>query len=72
MTFNQPEGKPPRLLTTAQAAERLNIPDNTLRYWRHRREGPPSVKLGNLVRYDADQLEAWLTEQYEAAAADYA
>lgn len=59
----------PELLTTEQAADRLNIPAPTLRYWRHRSEGPPAVKLGALVRYDADQLEAWIGERYETPAA---
>lgn len=71
MTSSQPEDRAP-LLTTDQAAERLNVPAQTLRYWRHRREGPPSIKLGNLVRYDAGELEAWLAAQREASAAEYA
>lgn len=56
------------LLTTKQAAERMNVSDHTLRYWGHRGEGPPAVKLGNLVRYDADQLEEWIAARYEVSA----
>lgn len=52
-----------RLIDTAAVAERLNVPESTLRYWRHRGEGPPSIKLGRLVRYSAVALEQWLAAQ---------
>ena len=51
-------------LTEQQAAERLNVPVSTLRYWRTCGDGPDYYKLGTAkrspVRYDADVLEAWL------------
>ena len=51
-------------LTEKQAAERLNVPVSTVRYWRGCGDGPEYYKLGNAkrsrVRYDADVLEAWL------------
>lgn len=68
MSSSQPEPSRSALLTTDQAAERLNVPAPTLRYWRHRGEGPPAVKLGALVRYDAAQLEAWIAARYEVPA----
>lgn len=49
-------------LTTGDVAERLRCSTHTLRYWRHRGEGPPSVKLAGLVRYRLADLEAWENE----------
>lgn len=51
------------LLKTAEAAERLRRPVETLRYWRWRGEGPPSFKIGRAVVYDSDALEAWIDAQ---------
>ena len=51
------------LLKTAEAAERLRRPVETLRYWRWRGEGPPSFKIGRRVVYDSDALEAWIDAQ---------
>ena len=51
-------------LTEQQAAERLNVPVSTLRYWRASGDGPEYYKLGtarrSAIRYDAEVLEAWL------------
>lgn len=56
-----------RLLTLPEAAERARRPEATLRYWRHRGEGPPSFRVGRRVVYDARELEAWLVAQRQAA-----
>lgn len=50
-------------LTTAQLAERLQMSPATLRYWRHKRTGPPGVKLGRVVRYSVAEVDKWLAEQ---------
>jgi hypothetical protein len=59
-----PNGNGKISLTEKQAAERLNVPVTTLRYWRGCSDGPEYYKLGGAkrspVRYDADVLEAWL------------
>ena len=51
-------------LTENQAAERLNVPVSTMRYWRNCGDGPEYYKLGtgkrSPIRYDADVLEVWL------------
>lgn len=52
-----------RLLTLEDVAARLGISPSTLRWWRHRGEGPPSIRLGRHVRYPEDALEAWLAAQ---------
>jgi predicted DNA-binding transcriptional regulator AlpA len=54
-----------RLLTGAEVAERLNMPQATLRYWRHVGEGPRSFRLGpRRVMYRERDVEQWLDEQY--------
>lgn len=42
-------------------------PEETLRYWRHRGEGPASFKLGRRVVYYRDDVERWLAEQRQAS-----
>lgn len=55
----------PAFLTVADAATYLGISVNTLYVWRHRRQGPPSFRMGpgGRVMYRRDLLDAWLTEQ---------
>jgi hypothetical protein len=51
----------PRLLTPAQVAESLGIPEGTLAQWRSQRRGPAFIKLeGRLVRYRARDLENYI------------
>jgi predicted DNA-binding transcriptional regulator AlpA len=48
-------------LKTIELAEQFGIPQSTLRWWRHRREGPRSFKLGRTVFYDDDaDVAAWV------------
>lgn len=53
-------------LTLDKAAEYLGIPPNTLYVWRHRRQGPPSFRMGRRVMYRITALEDWVREQEEA------
>jgi predicted DNA-binding transcriptional regulator AlpA len=53
----------PHLLTTAQVADLLQVSQNTLRGWRHTKQGPPSITLVGVVRYDRDALLAWIDAQ---------
>ena len=58
-------GSPPApaaLLTAAAVAEYLQVTEETLAVWRHRRQGPPHVKVGRCVRYRREALEAYLRE----------
>lgn len=55
-------GPSSRLLTPAQAAEVLGIPEGTLAQWRSQRRGPPFVKLeGRLVRYRSTDMEKYIS-----------
>lgn len=51
------------LLSTSQVSERFGIPAATLRYWRHRNEGPQSFSIGKRVVYKLSDLNAWLAHQ---------
>jgi hypothetical protein len=51
------------LLDTFQAAERTKLARATLAKLRVFGGGPPYLKLGAKVVYDAADLEAWITEK---------
>ncbi|WP_310773408.1 helix-turn-helix transcriptional regulator [Mycobacterium sp. Z3061] len=56
------------LLRTRQVHEKYGISEDTLRWWRHRGEGPPSFKLGKkIVVYPADALEVWISANRAAS-----
>jgi excisionase family DNA binding protein len=55
-----------QLLTVVELAEYLRVPPATVYTWRHRGEGPRSVKVGRHVRYRQVDVDAWL----EASSSD--
>ncbi|MBH5141436.1 helix-turn-helix transcriptional regulator [Rhodococcus erythropolis] len=57
---------PSEYLTTAQLSGAYTIPVATLRYWRHKGDGPPSFRLGRRVVYRRADVDEWLRAQ-EAA-----
>lgn len=50
-----------RLLTAAEAAEFLQVGRNSL-YILARQGGIPHYRVGNLLRFDLDDLRSWLEE----------
>ena len=48
------------MLSTVQAAEYCGVSPRTLEKRRSRGGGPVFVKLGGLVRYKVEDLEAWI------------
>lgn len=54
------------LLSTADVSARLNVPQTTLRDWRHNNYGPPSFALGRNIKYDEAELNAWIAAQKAA------
>ncbi|BCK73095.1 hypothetical protein Srufu_070480 [Streptomyces libani subsp. rufus] len=65
--------EPPRAARTAflavkDAAEYLGLSPHTLYVWRHRRQGPPSFRMGprGRVMYRRKALDAWIREQEQA------
>jgi predicted DNA-binding transcriptional regulator AlpA len=55
-----------RLLPLAEVADLLRVSPDVLYQWRKREQGPPSFRIGRLVRYRASALTAWIDAQ-EAA-----
>ncbi|WRZ89957.1 helix-turn-helix domain-containing protein [Streptomyces sp. NBC_01007] len=55
-------------LTVKDAAEYLGLSPHTLYVWRHRRQGPPSFRMGarGRVMYRRNVLDAWIREQERA------
>ena len=47
-------------LTTPEAAQLCAASVRTMQSWRGAGKGPPFVKLGNLVRYRREDIDAWL------------
>ncbi|MEU3553303.1 helix-turn-helix transcriptional regulator [Streptomyces fragilis] len=52
-------------LTVKGAADYLGLSPHTLYVWRHRRQGPPSFRMGRRgrVMYRLEALDAWIREQ---------
>ena len=48
------------LLMEEEVSKRLNVSVASLRRWRLERRGPHFIKIGSLVRYRQEDLEAWL------------
>ena len=46
-----------------EVAEVTGLPIGTLKYMRHKGEGPRSYKLGRAVRYDPSDVLAWIQHQ---------
>ena len=57
-----------RLLGLRDVAELSGTSENTLRYWRQRKLGPPSAKLGRRSVYRESDVLAWIEAQFEASA----
>lgn len=49
-------------LTTAEVAEILRTPTETVRYWRHLGKGPASFKVGRRVLYERADVERFIAE----------
>lgn len=56
------------LMTTMQVAEYLAIPVQSLYMLRHRRQGPPAIKIGaGTIRFRKSEVDAWLAQHAELA-----
>jgi hypothetical protein len=51
------------LLTEHDVSKQLRVSLGSLRRWRMIRQGPPFFKVGPLVRYRTEDVEAWLSAQ---------
>jgi predicted DNA-binding transcriptional regulator AlpA len=51
------------LLDARAVARWLDVSARTLAAWRLRRQGPPYVRVGRLVRYRCADVETWILRQ---------
>ncbi len=59
---------PERYLTPLDLADLLGIPVETVYQWRRKRTGPRGFRVGRHLRYDPEDVQAWVTSQIEEAA----
>jgi predicted DNA-binding transcriptional regulator AlpA len=58
------------LLNIERLAERLTVSVGCIRAWRLRGEGPPAVRVGTSLRWDVNEVEAWLDSRRESRFAE--
>jgi predicted DNA-binding transcriptional regulator AlpA len=57
-----------RYMTTAELAELLRAPVESVRYWRHvPGKGPKSFKVGRRVLYEVADVESWIAQAKASA-----
>jgi excisionase family DNA binding protein len=61
--------EPADLLTIAEVAAITRAPISTVRYWRHMGTGPQSFRLGRRVVFRRADLDRWMAERENPAAA---
>ena len=49
-----------KMLNENEVAAMLSLAPETLRAWRVRGKGPPFAKLGEAIRYDEEDVKAWV------------
>lgn len=54
------------LLLLEEVAEITRLSTSTLRWLRHRNEGPPGFKMGRRVMFRRAAVEAWISERERA------
>ena len=52
----------PKYLVTAEVAELVRAPIETVRYWRFAGKGPKSFKVGRRVLYAIEDVDAWIAQ----------
>lgn len=56
------------IISTATAADMLQVAPGTLRYWRYMDVGPRSFRVGRHVKYLRADVEGWLSAQLVSTA----
>lgn len=57
---------PEEYLTIQQLAAKFQVSVGCIRAWRLRGEGPPAIRLGNSLRWDAAEVDRWVDSQRES------
>lgn len=55
------------LLSPAEAAQLIDFPEATLRYWRRSGTGPAFAKIGRKIVYRESDIRNWVDEQFAAS-----
>ena len=66
---DEPRPLPARYLTPSDVAELLGVPIETVYQWRRKRTGPRGFRVGRHLRYDPDDVRAWVESLMEGAVA---
>ncbi|MEU8947678.1 helix-turn-helix domain-containing protein [Streptomyces sp. NPDC048489] len=66
---DEPRTLPRRYLTPLDVAELLGVSIETVYQWRRKRTGPRGFRVGRHLRYDPDDVRAWVESLMEGAAA---
>jgi excisionase family DNA binding protein len=59
---------PTRYLTPADLADLLGVPLETVYQWRRKHTGPSGFRVGRHLRYDPEDVRAWVESRMEGAA----
>ncbi|MFI0241260.1 helix-turn-helix domain-containing protein [Streptomyces sp. NPDC016845] len=59
---------PDRYLTPTDVANLFGVPVETVYQWRRKHTGPRGFRVGRHLRFDPEDLRAWVESQMEAAA----
>lgn len=60
------EAKRKQLMKIRGLAARLEVSEGCIRAWRLRGEGPPAIRVGTSLRWDPDEVDAWLDSRRES------
>ncbi|MEU1298951.1 helix-turn-helix transcriptional regulator [Streptomyces shenzhenensis] len=65
-----PRALPTRFLTPDDLVEMFELPSvETVYQWRRKRTGPRGFRVGRHLRFDPDDVRAWVESQLKGAAA---
>jgi len=57
-----------RMWTIQDLSEFLTVPVKTLYVWRTKDYGPAGIRVGRYIRYDPEDVYAWVASQKQKAA----
>ena len=52
-----------RLLSAQELSDFLQVPVKTIYRWRRQGDGPKAMRVGRYLRFDLDEVWAWLEER---------